>query len=76
MGRNIGDDKLALEVELVEPEHEDGGEEVVQQEGRMPRLPCTQTDTTDLQKFVQICEFKCTVQPDWIFVRVVRLDRP
>ena len=44
MGRNVGDDKLTLEVELVEPEHEDGGEEVVQQEGRMPRLPCTQTD--------------------------------
>ncbi len=44
MGRNVGDDKLALEVELVEPEHEDGCEEVVQQEGRMPCLPCTQTD--------------------------------
>jgi hypothetical protein len=44
VGRNVGDDKLALEVELVEPEHEDGGEEVVQQEGRMPRLPCTQTE--------------------------------
>ncbi len=47
MGRNVGDDKLALEVELVEPQHEDGGEEVVQQEGRMPRFTCTQPDTMD-----------------------------
>ncbi len=51
MGRNVGDDKLALKVELVEPEHEDGGEEVVQQEGRMPRLPCTQVDTMDSRKY-------------------------
>jgi hypothetical protein len=58
VGRNVGDDKLALEVELVEPEHEDGGEEVVQQKGRMPRLPCTQTDTMDSRKFVQICEIR------------------
>jgi hypothetical protein len=35
VGCNVGDDKLALEVELRETQHQDGGEKVVQQERRL-----------------------------------------
>ena len=36
---SVGDDELALEVELLQLEHQDRGEEVVQQERGLPALP-------------------------------------
>ena len=65
VGRGVGDDELALEVQLRQLQHQDRREGVVQQEGRP-------SDTT-LRYETEIMRFEANLFNDLLFLRTLQV---